>query len=77
MTHQSANSKFESQKQSEARYRRTAISYGERIESRTVGDELWLQIDQWVNEGGALGSSTAPSAKLFHRGKSVPPAGQK
>jgi hypothetical protein len=62
MIHQFANSTFGSQRQYEARYRRTAISYGERTESRTVDDELWLQIDRWVNEGGALGSGTAPSA---------------
>ena len=60
---QSANSKLVSQRQSETRYRRAADAYGERVEAMSADDGLWRQIDRWVNEGGAVGDGTAPSAK--------------
>jgi hypothetical protein len=32
------------------------------IEALPVTTALWRQIDRWVNEGGALGDGTGPSA---------------
>ena len=32
------------------------------IEALQVTNILWRQIDRWVNEGGALGDGTGPSA---------------
>jgi hypothetical protein len=32
------------------------------IEALPVTNTLWRQIDRWVNEGGALGDGTGPSA---------------
>jgi signal transduction histidine kinase len=41
-----------------------ADTYGETVEAMSVNNNLWRQIDRWVNEGGAVGDGTAPSAKV-------------
>lgn len=64
MTQQSAGSKPLTQRQSEMRYPRAADVYGEAVEAMSVDDNLWRQIDRWVNEGGAVGDGTTPSAKV-------------
>jgi hypothetical protein len=33
-------------------------------EAMLVDNNLWRQIDRWVNEGGAIGARTAPLAKV-------------
>ena len=64
MTHQPADSKPLSQRQSEMRYPRAADAHGETVEAMPVDNNLWRQIDRWVNEGDAVGAGTAPSAKV-------------
>ena len=32
------------------------------VEAPPVTDNLWRQIDRWVNEGGAVGDGTEPFA---------------
>jgi hypothetical protein len=57
-------SKLVLQRQSEMRSSRAADAYGEMAETMPDDNNLWRQIDRWVNEGGAIGARTAPLAKV-------------
>ena len=35
---------------------------GKAVEAPLFADDLWRQIDRWMNEGGAVGDGSEPSA---------------
>ena len=45
----------------EIRIPHTADAGRHAVEATLLIDNLWRQIDRWVNEGGAVGDGTTPS----------------
>ena len=45
----------------EIRIPHTADASRQAVEVPLLIDNLWRQIDRWVNEGGAVGDGTTPS----------------
>ena len=45
----------------ETRIPHTADADRQAVEAPLLIDNLWRQIDRWVNEGGAVGDGTTPS----------------
>ena len=63
MTNQPAISNPGSQGRPQARDRSSADVYRKVAEALSVDNNLWRQLDRWVNEGGAVGDGSAPSPK--------------
>jgi hypothetical protein len=59
MTNQSLMQKYQPRREIEPRIPDTAYRKG--VEAPLLIDNLWRQIDRWVNEGGAVGDGTTPS----------------
>jgi hypothetical protein len=61
MTNQSLIQKYQPRGEIGPRIRETADAERKAVESPLFIDNLWRQIDRWVNEGGAVGDGTTPS----------------
>ena len=61
MTNQSLMQKFSLAEKSRPRIPDTADADRKAVEAPSLIDNLWRQIDRWVNEGGAVGDGTTPS----------------
>jgi hypothetical protein len=61
MTNQSLTQKYQPRGEIEPRIRETAEAERKAVESPLFIDNLWRQIDRWVNEGGAVGDGSTPS----------------
>jgi hypothetical protein len=60
MTNQSLIQKYQPRGKIEPRIPYTADADRKAVEAPFI-DNLWRQIDRWVNEGGAVGDGTTPS----------------
>ena len=61
MTNQSLMQKYQSRGEIGPRIPDTADADRKVVEAPLLIDDLWRQIDRWVNEGGAVGDGTTPS----------------
>jgi hypothetical protein len=61
MTNQSLMQEYESRGEIGPRIPDTADVERKAVEAPLLIDNLWRQIDRWVNEGGAVGDGTTPS----------------
>ena len=61
MTNQSLMQKYQPRRESGPRIPDTADADRKAVEAPLLIDNLWRQIDRWVNEGGAVGDGTTPS----------------
>jgi hypothetical protein len=61
MTNQSLIQKYQPRGEIEPRIRETAEAERKAVESPLFINNLWRQIDRWVNEGGAVGDGSTPS----------------
>lgn len=61
MTSQSLIKKYQPRGEIELRSPETADADRKALEAPLLIDNLWRQIDRWVNEGGAVGDGATPS----------------
>jgi hypothetical protein len=61
MTNQSLMQKYQPRRESRLRIADTVDGDRKAAKSPLLIDNLWRQIDRWVNEGGAVGDGTMPS----------------
>jgi hypothetical protein len=61
MTNQLLMQKYQPRRRSALRIADTVDADRTAVESSLLIDNLWRQIDRWVNEGGAVGDGTLPS----------------
>ncbi len=61
MTTQSLIQKCQARGEIEPRIREMADADRKTVEAPLLIDNLWRQIDRWVNEGGAVGDGITPS----------------
>jgi hypothetical protein len=61
MTNQSLMQKYQPRGEIWPRIPDTAGADRGAVEARLLIDDLWRQIDRWVNEGGAVGDGITPS----------------
>lgn len=61
MTSQSLMQKYQPRRESGLGVADTVDADRKAVESPLLIDNLWRQIDRWVNEGGAVGDGTMPS----------------
>lgn len=61
MTNQSLIQKYQPRGEIEPRIPEAADADRKAVEAPLLIDNLWRQIDRWVNEGGAVGDGTTPS----------------
>jgi hypothetical protein len=61
MTNQSLLQKHRPPREIASRISDTPDADRKAVEAPLLIDNLWRQIDRWVNEGGAVGDGTTPS----------------
>jgi hypothetical protein len=61
MTNQSLIQTYQPRGEIEPKTPDTADADRKAVEAPLLIDNLWRQIDRWVNEGGAVGDGTTPS----------------
>jgi hypothetical protein len=61
MTNQSLLQKYQPRRKIGLRISDTADADRKAVEAPLLIDNLWRQIDRWVNEGGAVGDGTTPA----------------
>ena len=60
MTNQSLTQRYQPRREIGPRIPDTADADRKAVEAPLLIDNLWRQIDRWVNEGGAVGDGTTP-----------------
>ena len=60
MTNQSLTQKYQPRREIGPRIPDTDDANRKAVEAPMLIDNLWRQIDRWVNEGGAVGDGTTP-----------------
>ena len=60
MTNQSLMQKYQPRREIGTKIPDTADATRKVVEAPVLIDNLWRQIDRWVNEGGAVGDGTMP-----------------
>jgi hypothetical protein len=61
MTNQSLMQRYQARREIGSRIPDTADADRKAVEASLLIDNLWRQIDRWVNEGGAVGDGITPS----------------
>ena len=60
MTNQSLTQRYQPRRRIGPRVADTADADRKAVEAPLLIDNLWRQVDRWVNEGGAVGDGTTP-----------------
>ena len=68
MTSQSLMQKYQPRRESGLGIADTVDADRKAVEAPLLIDDLWRQIDRWVNEGGAVGDGTTPSVPVMLAG---------